>query len=176
MTDKITDGLAGQLTALLEAGATDDAMKGYKKRIYALIEEIDSDMLYRMKEELAPNLSAWVREMAERTITALLAGNEVEIRRYLGCNFGHYTGRMEGYVGYGRIKEPHEWHSVIHGRLFEGQYMEVRRKIVEAHRDLIGSERILDLEDQVKSLMAQVNKQKTEIEKLCEEASNDRPY
>ena len=44
----------------------------------------------------------------------------------------------------------------------------LRKKIVDAHRDLLVTERILDLEDQVKSLVEQVNKANAEKESLYE--------
>ena len=44
----------------------------------------------------------------------------------------------------------------------------LRAQIVEAHRDLIANERILDLEDQVKCLVLQVNKANQEKEKMWE--------
>lgn len=42
----------------------------------------------------------------------------------------------------------------------------LRKQIVDAHRDLLVNERILDLEDQVKSLVEQVNKAKAEKEEM----------
>jgi len=46
----------------------------------------------------------------------------------------------------------HSW------KLHEWAFIDLRRQIVDAHRDLLVNERIRDLEDQVKSLVAQVNK------------------
>lgn len=57
-----------------------------------------------------------------------------------------------------------EWHPVIHGTLFEAGAIELRHKIVDTHKDLIASERILDLEDQVKCLTAKVNQLNRKLE------------
>jgi hypothetical protein len=96
--------------------------------------------------------------MAQRTVEEMLAGNEEQMRRYLKCESGRWNGRSDGDQGWGRQREAHEWHSVIHGRLFEQGAVALRKQIVDAHRDLLVNERILDLEDQVRSLVAQVNK------------------
>ena len=42
-------------------------------------------------------------------------------------------------------------------RLLQQGCVALRKKIVEAHRDLIAEQRILDLEDQIRSLVAQNN-------------------
>lgn len=164
-TPEINDALRDQLTATLAAGITDEAMKGLKKKVADLLYEIETDIDYRLKDELAPNLSAYVAEMARRTVDAILAGNENEMRRYLGCERGCWTGRSDS-PQWGHKREPHEWHSVIHGALFEQGAVKLRADIVKAHRDLIANERILDLEDQVRSLVAQVNKANAEKEAM----------
>jgi hypothetical protein len=47
--------------------------------------------------------------------------------------------------------------------------------IVEAHRDLITDQRILDLEDQVRSLVAQNNKLAFEKEKMWQRVRDLQP-
>jgi hypothetical protein len=145
MSDRPTDELRDQLKAVLEAGISDEAMKPIQRQIDNICRDVEDTIFYRVKDELSVNLSAYVVDMAKRSVEAILAGNESELRRYLSCEINGWTGR------------DHK-HPVIHGRLFEAQPIELRRKIVEAHRDLIANERILDLEDQVKSLVQQVNK------------------
>jgi len=97
-----------------------------------------------------------------------------QMRRYLSCDKrgegGEYicfTGRSD-FQGYGRQRETHEQHPVIHGRLFEQGAVELRKKVAQANEALIRDERILDLEDQVKSLVAQVNKAIAEKEQMWE--------
>lgn len=166
--DTLVADIAERLTESLKAGVSDEAFKGIMKKVDAIKESIEDDIMWRLKEDLAPNLSAFVVEMAEKTVHALLEGSDDQMRRYLGCDRNSYTGRMIDSPVYGRAREPYEWHSVIHGKLFEYGSMVLRKAIVEAHRDLIADQRILDLEDQVKSLVAQVNKATAEMDELRE--------
>ena len=159
--------LAEQLTLTLAKGISDDAMRSIKKAVETILYDIETDVDYRLKEDLAPNLTAYVCDMADRAVTAILEGNEDQMRRYLGCERGHWTGRSDS-PEYGRKREAHEWHPIIHGKLFEQGAIALRMQIVNAHRDLVANERIRDLEDQVKSLVAQVNKANAEKENMWE--------
>lgn len=163
-----TNDIAKRLTACLEAGISDEAMTGIKKAVDNIICGIEDDVMYRLKDDLAPNLTAWVVDMAKKSVEMLLEGNEDQMRRYLSCEkrdeSGEYiawTGRSDGKY-WGRQREPHEWHPIIHGTMFEQGAVALRAKIVNAHAELLKTERVLDLEDQVKSLVAQVNKAKVE--------------
>ena len=98
--------------------------------------------------------------MAGRAVEALLAGNESEMIRWLSCDTRGYTGRSDGY-GERSIERQHP---VIHGKLFEPGCVLLRKQIAQAHRDLITSERIKDLEDQVASLVAQNNALEKDLE------------
>lgn len=134
-----------------------------------------SDRLeWAIKDDMAVNLAWWVQDMATRAVKSILQGNEDELRRYLSCekrgedgSYSCFTGRSDG-TYWGRQKPDHEWHRVIHGELFESGAVALRKAIVDAHRDLLVNERILDLEDQVKSLVAQVNKANAEKEAMWE--------
>lgn len=161
------EDIAEKLQAALLAGISQDSMKTIKKKVEDILYEIETDVDYRLKEDLAPNLVAFVSDMAKRTVEAILDGNQDQMERYLGCERGHWTGRSDS-PEYGRKRDISEWHPVIHGNLFETGAIALRKKIVEAHRDLIESQRILDLEDQVASLVAQIRKQNAEIERLCD--------
>lgn len=163
---KIDETLREQLTAVLRVGISDDGMKPVKKAVDEILYQIESDIEYRLKDELAPNLAAWVVEMAQRAVEQLLAGNEEMMRSYLSCKENSWTGRSTGY-SFGN-RRPEDWHSVIHGNLFEQGCVKLRKDIVDAHRELLVNERILDLEDQVKSLVAQVNKANQEREAMWE--------
>lgn len=165
---KITDDLRDQLTETLSQGVTDEALASFKKKVQGVFDDIEQDMHYRLQYDLAPNLSAYVVDMAEKTVKAIIDGNEIEMRRYLGCEGGHWTGRSDS-PEYGRARAPEEWHPVIHRKLFEAGAVTVRRWMFDAHRDLVVSERILDLEDQVKSLVAQVTKVTAEKEAMQRE-------
>lgn len=162
MTDKIDQELKDKLYAVLDADISECTMKGVKKAVDGILTDIEGDVEYRLKSDLAMNLVGWVSDCAQRAVDALLAGNEAMMRRYLSCD-GHYDGRSTGAYGEKQIERSHE---VIHGKLWEHGPIEIRKKIVEAHRDLLVNERVLDLEDQVKSLVAQVNKANAEKQEL----------
>lgn len=157
--------LSDQLRSALSAGVDDATLKSYRKKLDDLITGFEEDMEWRMKDELAGRLTDYVEQMARKTVEAILSGNQREMERYLGCERGKWTGRSDS-PEYGRKREPHEWHPVIHGRLFETGAVALRAQIVEAHRELITDQCILDREDQVKSLVAQVNRKDAEIERL----------
>ena len=154
--NKIDEQLRDDLTATLQAGITDEALKAIKKAADDIATRIQEDVEWRIKDELSGQLSCYVADMASRAVTALLDGNWQMMRRYLTCEQGGWNGRSDG-ASYAP-KDTEQQHPVIHGELFEADCIALRRKIAEAHRDLLTSERILDLEDQVKSLVAQVTK------------------
>lgn len=164
MTEKITADIAARLEAELSKGVSADAMKAVKKSLDDAVYRIEDDITYRLKDELAPQLTAFVVEMCEKTIKALLKGNESEMIRYLQCDSRGWTGRSTSPYA----MNPDGFHSIIHGALFEQGAIKLRRDIVNAHRDLLTNERILDLEDQVKSLVLQVNKANREREAMWE--------
>ena len=88
-----------------------------------------------------------------------------QMRRYLSCDKRGEDGKYIGWIGrsdgYGNPS-----HSVIHGRLFEQGALELRKKVAQANEALLRDERIRDLEDQVKSLVEQLNKANAENERL----------
>ena len=167
MKMELVAALSEAMTESLAKGVTDEAWKAVMKKVNEIVVDIEGDLEWRVKQDLAPNLVAFVEEMATKVIEALLEGNEAEMRRYLGCDQGGWTSRSDS-VYYGRVRDISEWHPVIHGKLFEHGGLALRKKIVEAHRDLIASERIKDLEDQVSSLVAQVNKERAEAERIAQ--------
>lgn len=171
MIDKIDVELRDRLAAVLAAGISDDAMKAISKKAEDIRCYIEDDVMYRLKDDLAPNLAAYAADMAQKAVEQILEGNEDQLRRYLSCekrgDDGQYigwTGRSEPPGYYPRKIE--EQHPVIHGKLFEQGAVALRKKIVDAHRDVLANERILDLEDQVKSLVAQINKALAEKEEM----------
>lgn len=167
---KIDQELQDQLRVVLDGGISEDAMKAVKKATDNILYDIQGDLEYRLKDELAPILVGWVAEMAQRAVEMMLEGNEDQMRRYLSCEKRGADGQYIGWTGrsdseyWGRKREE-EWHPVIHGKLFEQGAVALRKKIVDANRDVLTNERIIDLEDQVKSLVAQINKKEAELEK-----------
>ena len=174
MTDKIDQEMRDKLTAILEGGVTEDAMKACLKKLQNIICCIEDNLMYRLKDDLAPMLSGFAADMAQRAVEMMLEGNEDQMRCYLSCEKRGEDGSYIGWTGrsdsntWGAKRDISEQHPVIHGSLFEQGCVALRKKIVNAHRDVLVSERILDLEDQVKSLVAQNVKLTYERERLYE--------
>lgn len=156
MTDEIKK-IAADLDAAVEDWMTDEKIGQVTKKFRDIAADLSEDFAYEVRERLGNGLSSLVLEMTKKTVTALLEGNQSEITRYLGCEVGHWTGRSDSPC-FGAKRALEDWHPVIHGELFEHGSMKLRKAIVDAHKELIASERIKDLEDQVASLVAQVNK------------------
>lgn len=177
---KIDEALTKDLETAIEAGLSEKAVEGFTKQIKNLSAEFEDSLMWSLKDNLAYNLAAWVADMAERAIEQMLLGNEDQMRRYLSCDKrgpdGEYigwTGRSDSQV-WGRKREDHEQHPVIHGQLFEQGAIELRKKVAQAHEALIRDERIRDLEDQVRSLVAQVNKAESAKEEMWQRLRNAR--
>lgn len=122
----------------------------FKKSKQGFLDALWDDFAYTIIDQMPERIEGFVRDMAQRTVEQMLEGREDQMRRYLGC---------DGYTGRGRE------HSVIHGTLFEHNPILLRKKIAQAHADLIRNERIADLEDQVASLVRQVNEKDEIIER-----------
>lgn len=175
---KIHADLTDAIEAAFSAGLTEKALEANQKAIRDLADSIESDIYWRLTDNLSLQLADHVRSCAERSVEAMLAGNEGEMRRWLSCDKrgpdGEYigwTGRSDGYTG-GRKDD--DFHPVIHGRLFETGALELRKKVAQANEALIRDERIRDLEDQVKSLVAQVNKANAERESMWQRLRDTR--
>ena len=160
------------LQAALAAALTDEALAPVTKKARDLADIIAESVEWSVKDYLAANLAYHVKEMAGRAVNALLEGNEGEMVRWLGCDSRGHNGRSDGYNANRTIDEQHP---VIHGKLFDTGSVALRRKIVEAHRDLIAEQRVLDLEDQVKSLVAQNNKLAREREEMWQRVRDLQP-
>ena len=168
MSKIINDDITSKLQAALDLGMDDERIKKCTSKLRdQLIEEAEA-FEYDIKDRMAYDLVAYVTDMAKKTVESILEGNDDQMRRYLGCERGAWTGRSDACV-WGRKREIDEWHPVIHGTLFEQGSIRLRRDIVAAHRDLITDERIKDLEDQVASLVAQVNEKQARIDRLLDE-------
>lgn len=123
----------------IEIGAA--SLEKLTKQARDLSEEIAEGVLYDIKDNLASWLADHVSSTASSVIEAILNGNEHEARRYLGL-------KPEAYYD-GRDFKP--WFNT-NSKLHTAGPVELRRKIVEAHRDLITDARVADLEAQVKML------------------------
>jgi hypothetical protein len=177
---KIDEDLRTAFEQEITRGLTEKAIEGLQKDLRKVADSFEEDFMWNLKDNLAYNLTAYIADMAERAVEQMLAGNDDQMRRYLSCDKRGEDGQYIGWTGrgdgqeYGRQREDHERHPVIHGRLFEQGAIELRKKVATANEALIRDERIRDLEDQVKSLVAQVNKANAQKEEMWERLRNER--
>lgn len=160
------------LQTALETVLTGDTLEPLTKKARALADDFVSNVEWSMKDYLAANLAHHVKEMAGRAVNALLEGNESEMVRWLSCDKNGYTGRSDQAYNHRSIAEQHP---VIHGKLFEQGCLLLRKRIAQAHAELITNQRIWDLEDQVKSLVAQNNKLAHEKEEMWQRVRDLQP-
>ena len=130
----------------------------YKKSRTTFMDDLWMEFEYSIIDRMGEVVQGFVKDMAARVVTQILEGNEDQMKRYLTLD-GYYTGRDRD-------------HSVIHGTLFETGAIALRKKMAQAHADMIQNARILDLEDQVRSLVEQVNKKDNELEQVRDDLRN----
>lgn len=99
MTDKIDKDMQDRLQAILADGISDDSMKAINKHVDRIRDDIEGDVMYRLKEELAPNLAAFAADMAQSAVESILEGNEDAMRRYLSCEKRGEDGQYIGWTG-----------------------------------------------------------------------------
>lgn len=158
MDDILRDKRA-EIRDTLDTIIADADMAKLEKQTREIADEIASTVEYNIKENLADWLADHVSSTASAVVEAILAGNEHELRRRLSLKPDAYYD--------GRDFKP--WFSTS-SRLYESGPVELRRKIVEAHRDLITDERIADLEAQLKGLVEKYYKMEhSELPQLREQ-------
>jgi hypothetical protein len=140
------DTLRQRIEKTIAESMPEDKLKGILKNMVGIFADILGDLEWRMQTDAAYNLAYFVQREAEHAIEAMLAGNVEQFEKHL---------TLTGYTGRDRQ------HSVIRGKLFETGAIELRRKIVDAFPERLKSERILDLEDQIKSLIAEIQRLET---------------
>ena len=139
------------LESKIDEALTAEAMQRVTGKVKDALNELAADFEETIKQWTPYNLAAWVQDMAERAIKAMLEGDDETMRQYLQCRENQYTGRDRE-------------HPVIRGRLFETGAVELRHKIVDAHAELLKTERIKDLEDQLASVVKQVRDAEARME------------
>lgn len=147
------DTIFEQLAERLDAALTTEAIGRLKKKLADAVIDIGDELEYNLKDSLANQLAGHAQEMAEAAVNSILLGDDDLMRRFLKCTVGGYTGR-DGE------------HHVIRGELYEQGGIELRKLIVDAHAELLKTERILDLESQVRSLAEQVATLQARNEKM----------
>ena len=174
--NKIDKDLCKAFEQEIAKGLTETAVAALQKDLRKVADSFEDDFMWNLKDNLACNLTGYVADMAERAVEQMLAGNDDQMRRYLSCDKrgedGQYIGWTGRSDGSGAEKPIERQHPVIHGKLFEQGALLLRKKVAEANEELLKDERIRDLEDQVKSLVAQVNKANAERENMWERLRN----
>ena len=139
---------------IVKAFLDDRSRKQLKKEVGEIIdEEFD-----RLEEYANDSISDTAAGRAEAFVERVLEGDDDAARVLFVSRSDRYrTG------GYDNGKP---WAHLIHGRLFETRGIQLRRKIVEAHADLIRNERIADLESIIEGLEIQIREQDARISEL----------
>lgn len=147
--------LRGKLADALKEGVTDEAIAKAEKQMRDLCDAAMDDIKWRLKDQLAENLAWQVQDWFRRAIEAMFDGNEAEFRRYLNADPKGYTGRDNADSYIGQDGKPFEYGCIVW-----------RRKLVDAFPEILKSERILDLEAQVKSMGEEILKLRQRNESL----------
>lgn len=121
--------------------------KNRRDQVKKVVEEIVDDQFTRLEEYANEHISQVAARRAEKFLELVLSGDKDAAMALLGDDIG--GSRYRDMTG-----DP--WAKLIHGRLFESSGVALRRKIVEAHSDLLCHERIKDLESIVEGLTLQV--------------------
>jgi hypothetical protein len=132
------------------ASATEPFLSQHRRDgIKREIEELINEEYDRLDEFANEHISQVAAARAERFLEAVLEGDDDAAMKLLGDRGGDRYRNVDYDTG-----KP--WAHLIHGNLFETGGIRLRRKIVEAHAELLKSERIADLEAVVDGLSQQV--------------------
>lgn len=150
------------LEAAIDQGVSEESLASTKKKMADLFDEFHADFENRVKDYLGYNIAAWAQDMADKAVEALLRGDVEEMKRRLRCVDNQWTGRDRD-------------HWVIRGKLSEHDPILLRKQIVDAFPELLKDQRILDLEDQVRSLVETIAKaeQREQARYSAPEASDE---
>lgn len=136
-----------ELKAALDGVIPEVEFKKLEKQCQTLAEEISEYAYSDVKENLSQWITDHIRNHSQLVVEALLAGDMRTVKQYLKIE------DQWGQEDYGRrewVDRP--WFNGS-GRLHEFGGVELRHKIVDAHKDLITDERIKDLELQMAGLI-----------------------
>lgn len=137
--------------------------KSHKKAVTDAIEQIVESEFERLEDYADEFIADVAARRATKFLDRVLKGDKDAAMSLMGDRSGGSRIKQLG-CDHG---EP--WAHLIHGSLFETDAIELRRKIVEAHVELLRDERIADLE----SIVAGLTKQVRELDK---QLGNTRHY
>jgi len=121
-----------------------------KASLQRAVAELIDDEFGRLIDSAADHISATATARAQAFLRQVLEGDKDAAMRLLGDPRG---GERHRTIGCDAGKP---WASVMRGMIFETGGIALRRRIVEAHAELLKSERIKDLESIVEGLRLQV--------------------
>lgn len=132
--------------------------KGRKEQIKGVIEELINDEFDRLEDYGTSFITETAARRAKNFLEKVMRGDEKAAMVLFGSSD---NGDRYKQLGYDAGKP---WAYSIHGSIFETSGIQLRRQIVESHKDLIESERIKDLESIVDGLNQQVIELKLRLE------------
>ena len=136
------------------AETVDTVVKSYltpakKKGIAQEIQNLFDDLYQDMEMYAADFIVGVAAERTKAFLNQVLQGDENAAAKLFEI------GESSRYVGFG-YDAGKPWAKLIHNKLFTLSAVELRRKLVEAHADLLSNERIKDLEAIVEGLTLQI--------------------
>ena len=123
-----------------------------KKELHDAIEGVVDDEFDRLAEYAEEHISDLAATRAEGFLGKVLAGDEDAAIELIS-----HSHRSRYHVSFDPAASPDKpWARVIHGTIFETSSMELRRKIVEAHAELIRNAFIEDQASIIKGLQLDI--------------------
>lgn len=133
-----------------------------KQRMKKFLSDALDDEFQKADDYCNEFLTHLAATRAEDFLKRVLNGDEDAAKRLFESE--HDGGRTK-FIG---IDADEPWAHIINGSLFETGSIALRRKLCEAHPELLQNERIKDLESIVDGLTRQIIKLKAENDKLFE--------
>jgi len=154
-TYDLSDTDIKQHEAVAKAFIDDKRKAAIKRELQSLVD----DELFNLEDYAASHISGVAAQRAVDFITKVLNGEEKAAAAIFG------RGDSSRYRSISLTDcDGEPWACLIHGALFESGEIKLRRKLVEAHADLLRNERIKDLESIVDGLERQVRKTESDLE------------
>lgn len=151
-----------KVSEALSRGVNEASLQKIAGQLSKVMDQYYDCLMDDLQAYLAENIMDKVVERSESAIESILSGDVETAKVYLGIP-GPYAA--DGAVSYRKLIPSHP---VLNGVLFENDSLKLRKSIADAHPTLIKDQRILDLEDQVNSLVKQVNQKDIEINRVRE--------
>lgn len=147
-------------TETQEAKAKEFLTPEHKKLVAESIYYVMDEQYNKLEDYAAEFLENCASSRAESFFKKVLSGDKDAALALFGDRLDSDRFKQLG------IDSGEPWVHLIRGSIFETDGIKMRRQLVEAHPDIITSERIKDLESIVEGLKQQIKKQDKEIERL----------